>query len=216
MHEQQVWAFVLASIVLIVVPGVDMALVTRQVAVHGRRVALATLPGLLAAGLTHAAFAALGLTAVLLTSATVYNAIKLIGAAYLVVLGVRTLLATRHRDAAGVGGAGAAGRSRHAPPMSLRRAFALGLASNLTNPKMAVFFLTFLPQFVSPGPHATAQIALLGLLFNAMATTWWIVYVLVTARIVGWLDHPAVRRALERLTGIILVALGIRLAVERR
>lgn len=220
MEPQQVWAFVLASVVLILVPGVDMALVTRQVVVHGRRAAFATLPGLLTAGLTHAMFATIGLSAVLLTSATAYTAVKIVGAGYLLVLGAQTLWATRRR--AGYDGHTAShpavdvtvGSPRR--PMALRRAYLLGLTSNLTNPKMAVFFLTFLPQFVTPGPHAAAHTALLGLLFNAMATTWWIGYVLVVGRIVAWLGRPAVRRAMERITGVVLVGLGVRLAVERR
>ncbi len=78
-----------------------------------------------------------------------------------------------------------------------------------------MFFLTFLPQFVIPGPDVAEQTALLGLLFNAMASSWWVVYVLALGRISAWLDRPTVRRAIERVTGTVLVALGVRLAVQR-
>jgi threonine/homoserine/homoserine lactone efflux protein len=216
MKPQGVWAFVLASSVLILVPGVDMALVTRQVVMHGRRVAFATLPGLLTAGLAHAMFATAGLSALLLASATAYTTLKAVGAVYLLILGVQTLWATRRRAPATDHGVVEAGSRSPQRQMGLRRAYLLGLTSNLTNPKMAVFFLTFIPQFVPPGPHAAAHTARLGLLFNAMATSFWVGYVLVLGRISAWLDRLAVRRALQRTTGTVLVGIGLRLAVERR
>jgi threonine/homoserine/homoserine lactone efflux protein len=161
-------------------------------------------------------FATVGIFAVLLASATAYSTMKLAGAVYLLVLGVQTLWATRRRVGSTAHPVVDAGSGSPQQVMRLRRAYLLGLTSNLTNPKMAVFFLTFLPQFVTPGPHAAAHTALLGLLFNAMATTWWVGYVLVLGRISAWLGRPAVRRALQRITGTVLVGLGLRLAVERR
>jgi threonine/homoserine/homoserine lactone efflux protein len=216
MEPQRVWAFVLASTVLILVPGVDMALVTRQVVIHGRRAALATLPGLLTAGLAHAMFATAGLSALLLASATAYSTLKLVGAVYLLILGAQTLWATRRRAGVTDHGVVDAGSGSPQPVMGLRRAYLLGLTSNLTNPKMVVFFLTFLPQFASPGPHAAAHTALLGLLFNAMATGFWVGYVLVLGRISAWLGRPAVRRAIQQITGTVLIGLGARLVLERR
>jgi threonine/homoserine/homoserine lactone efflux protein len=202
-----------ASALLIVVPGVDMALITRQVVAQGRRAAFATLVGGLTGGLTHTALATLGLSAVLTASATAYTVVKVVGAAYLIVVGVQTIWATRrYADADGhVGGAeGFPGQ-----PMNLRRAYALGLTSNVTNPKVAVFFLTFLPQFVTPGAHLAAQTAVLGLVFNVTATLWFVVYILALDRVSPWFGRPAVRRSMERATGAVLVALGVRLAVHR-
>lgn len=153
--------FVLASVVVVAVPGVDMALMTRQVLGHGRRVAAATLVGLLTAGIIHATLTAIGLSAILTTSASAWTALKAVGAAYLIGLGAWTLWTSR--------------RSRRTPDdvvraaphactaMSWRRSYLLGLASNLTNPKMAVFFLTFMPQFVPPGPAAAWHMWLYGL-----------------------------------------------------
>jgi threonine/homoserine/homoserine lactone efflux protein len=211
----QLGTFAIASALLIVVPGVDMALVTRQAVAHGRRATFATLLGFLTGGLTHTALAAVGLSAVLTASATAYTVVKLVGAAYLVAIGAQTLWATRHRidDEERLVAGSAAGPTRR--PMAWRRAYLLGLTSNVTNPKVAVFFLTFLPQFVPPGADVAAQTALLGLLFNAMASSWWVAYVLALGRISAWLDRPAVRRTIERATGVVLVALGVRLAVQR-
>jgi threonine/homoserine/homoserine lactone efflux protein len=208
--------FVLASVGLMFIPGVDMALVTRQVVMHGRRAAFATLGGLLIGGLAHAAFATIGLSAVLLTSATAYTAVKAVGAAYLITIGLQTIWASLHRhsseetslsDSSGQGGT---------RPMALLHAFSLGFISDITNPKVALFFLSFLPQFITPGAYATIEMATLGLLFNAIATSWWIGYVLFVDRLSGWFRRSRVRTALEGATGALLVALGIRLAVEKR
>jgi threonine/homoserine/homoserine lactone efflux protein len=214
MNLAQLGAFVVASAIVIIVPGVDMALFTRQVLMHGRRAALVTLAGGFTGGLTHTALATAGLSVVLATSATAYTLVKIVGAAYLVVVGLQTLWATRHGTgdhAQPVSGGAQTSRA----PMALGRAYLLGLGSNLTNPKMAVFFLTFLPQFVTPGPNATAQTAALGMLFCAMAGVWFVVYILALGRLAPWLGRPRVRLALERATGAILVGLGLRLAGQR-
>jgi threonine/homoserine/homoserine lactone efflux protein len=214
MNATQLVAFIAASAVVIVVPGVDMALFTRQVLMHGRRVALVTLGGGFSGGLIHTALATAGLSVILATSATAYTMVKIVGAAYLVVVGAQTLWATRH----GAGPDGVDVGMRDQPsraPMGLPRAWLLGLGSNLTNPKMAVFFLTFLPQFVTPGSHASLQTATLGALFCAMAGVWFVVYILALGRLAPWLRRPRVRLTLERLTGAILVGLGVRLAAQR-
>ncbi len=210
----QLTAFIVASSIVIVVPGVDMALFTRQVLMHGRRTALVTLAGGFTGGLTHTALATAGLSVILATSATAYTLVKIVGAAYLVVVGLQTLWATRHGASQSdqrVSNGAATGRTG----MAMRRAFLLGLGNNLTNPKMAVFFLTFLPQFVTPGPDVTPQTAALGTLFCAMAAIWFVVYILALGRLAPWLTRPPVRLALERVTGAILVGLGLRLAGQR-
>lgn len=207
-------AFVAASVLLMFIPGVDMALVTRQVVMHGRHAAFGTLAGLLVGGLCHAGLATIGLSAVLLASSTAYTAVKLAGAAYLVVLGIQTIWAS-HRSAHNeCGGCMHSERSIH--QMRTRRAFLLGFLSDLTNPKVALFFVTFLPQFVTPGSNATAEIAFLGVFFNVIATSWWVGYVLLLERTSRWLRRSSVRRNIEKLSGAVLVSLGIRVAFERR
>jgi threonine/homoserine/homoserine lactone efflux protein len=208
-------AFILASVVLMFIPGVDMALVTRQVLVHGRRAAFGTVGGLLVGGLAQASFATVGLSAILLTSSAAYTAVKLVGAAYLIAVGVQTVWGSLRRGPSN-GGTSSDVPAQLFQPMGLRRAFLLGFISDVTNPKVAVFFLSFLPQFITPGEHAAAEMATLGLLFNAIATSWWIAYVFFLDRVSGWLRRARVRAAMERVTGAVLVALGIRLAVERR
>ncbi len=218
MSGAQVGAFMIASALLIIVPGVDMALLMRQVVAHGRRAALITLAGLATGMLTHTVLATIGLSAVLMTSATAYTAVKIMGAVYLVWIGVQTLWATRHRGGANDDrpiNADASGRGRS---MTVRHAYGLGLLSNLTNPKVALFFLTFLPQFVAPqarDANVTAQTAALGLLFCAMGISFLVVYILAIERVSPWLRLSAVQRTIERVTGAVLIALGVRLAVQR-
>jgi threonine/homoserine/homoserine lactone efflux protein len=207
-------AFMAASVLLMFIPGVDMALVTRQVVMHGRRAAFGTLAGLLVGGLSHAAFATIGLSAVLLASSAAYTTVKLVGAAYLVALGIQTIWVSRHSIHGEVSGSVSAAPSSR--PMRLRHAFLLGFLSDITNPKVALFFLTFLTQFVRPGSNAAIEIAFLGVLFNVIATSWWIAYVLLLERASRWLRRSSVQRNIERVTGAVLVALGIRVAFERR
>ena len=215
MHTQNLLAFIAASVVLMFIPGVDMALVTRQVVMYGRRAAFATLAGLLAGGLMHAAFATIGLSAILLTSAAAYSAVRIVGALYLIGLGVQTIWASwRHRRVPEARYKEL--NASHKASTSLRRSFVLGFVSDATNPKVAIFFLTFLPQFVVRGQDATAEIAFLGVLFNAIATSWWIGYVLILDHVAGWLRRSSVRTFIENVTGTVLVALGLRVAIERR
>jgi threonine/homoserine/homoserine lactone efflux protein len=204
-------AFLLASIVLIIVPGVDFALVTRQTVSFGRRTALITAAGLLVGGLLHATFATIGLSAILLASAEAYTVVKLAGAAYLIWLGFQALRAS-------------ARKRPEAPPedaakapakLGARRAFTIGMLSDLLNVKVAVFFVTFLPQFVQPGPGAVARTALLGLLFNLLASSWWVVYILLVGRLQRWLSRPAVRRSIDAATGTVFISVGAAVALER-
>jgi len=215
MEAGAIGAFVAASALLIIVPGVDMALVTRQVIAYGRRSAFATIAGLLTGIVTHISLAAIGLSALLTTSATAYMMVKYVGAAYLVAIGIQTLWATRSGAESSDQLAASTGGARQRSSMSWRRAYLLGLTSNLTNPKVAVFFLTFFPQFVSPGPEAARQTVLLGLLFVAMSIVWLISFALALGRLSGWLSRSAVRRRIQQATGAVLIAFGVRLAVQR-
>jgi len=188
---------------VIVTPGVDMALVTRNALLYGRRAAVMTALGINLGILFWVMAAALGLAAVVATSATAFAVIKFAGALYLIYLGIQALRS----------------RSRHEPSVraapKARDALRQGLVSNLLNPKIAVFFTSLLPQFV--GAKGTAvQLLLLGLLFNAMGVVWLLAYATAAARGRSVLARPRVRRWLERISGIVLVGLGARLALERR
>jgi threonine/homoserine/homoserine lactone efflux protein len=192
--------FLAVSAIVIVTPGVDMALVTRNALLHGRRAARATALGVNLGIFIWTLAAALGLAAVIAASAAAFTAIKLAGALYLVYLGLRTLLGSHEP-------VGAAPRGN---------AFRQGLASNLLNPKIAVFFTSLLPQFVD-AQHAQPQdLLLLGVLFNCLGVVWLLTYASLAARGRDVLRRPRVKRTLDRFSGVALVGLGVRLAFERR
>lgn len=191
--------FLAVSAIVVVTPGVDMALVTKNALLHGRAAARATALGVNLGIFLWTLAAALGLAAVIAASAAAFTAIKLAGALYLVYLGVRALRGSHKTVTVVAGGS----------------AFRQGLASNLLNPKIAVFFTSLLPQFV--GVHGSAgDLLLLGLLFNAMGVGWLICYATAVAHGRNVLARPRVRRTLDRISGLVLVGLGTRLALERR
>jgi threonine/homoserine/homoserine lactone efflux protein len=191
--------FVLASLLLIVLPGPDQALIMRNALVGGRTAGIRTMLGG-ASGLTiHAGAAALGVSALLATSATAYGTLKLVGIAYLVYLGVRMLLAAQRPPT-------------HDAPAPGTRAFAQGFVSNALNPKVALFFLTFVPQFL-PDRGATLPTALmLSATFAAMYLAWFTGLVTLVELVGNALRRPRVQAWTERVTGGALLAFGLRLA----
>jgi len=201
------WLFILASLVLIVTPGQDMVLVMSRSIAQGAPAGVATAAGVSVGLVGHTVLATLGLGALLRTSEWLFVVLKLVGAAYLVYLGVQ-LLRTRQTALAVSGGA----------PKSLWRLFADGALSNLSNPKIAVFYFAFLPQFVQPGAaHPTLAIFVLGLLFAALTFLVKGPVGLGAGMLSGWLRaRPRVLTGLYRTSGAVLVGLGVKLAFERR
>lgn len=205
------WAFVGIAAVVIIAPGPDTVLVTKNAVLHGRRAALGTSLGVNTGLVIWTVAAALGIAAVVRESALAFSALKLLGAAYLVWLGVRALLAARRRSVHD------ASRSR-GPNASVgaRMGFRQGLLSNLGNPKIAVFFTGLLPQFVSSRSSALGPFLLLGGLFVLMTAVWLCSYALLAVKVSSLLMRPRVKAALDALTGVVLVGLGVRLALEQR
>jgi threonine/homoserine/homoserine lactone efflux protein len=207
MHDVNWWLFIAASIVLIVTPGQDMILVMSRSIAQGSAAGVATAAGVSVGLVGHTLLATLGLGAILRTSEWLFVLLKLIGAAYLVYLGVQ-LLRTRSQEIAASQGA-----SR-----STWRLFADGALSNVSNPKIAVFYFAFLPQFVAPdAEHPTAAVFVLGLLFAALTFVVKGPVGLAAGRLSGWLRRrPGALRWLYRTSGAVLIGLGIKLAFERR
>jgi threonine/homoserine/homoserine lactone efflux protein len=199
--------FLVGSVLVTVIPGADMALVTRQVLVGGPALAQRTIFGNLAGLLVHGVALAAGLSALIVASATAYTAVKLAGAAYLVYLGVQALLASR-RPPAPEPSAGMAATPRHA--------FLAGLISTVLNPKPALFFLSFVPQFVDRDGPVLAQTLTLCAIHVLVGLIWLSAYARLVHRAHGLLSTPRVKAWLERTTGALLIALGLRVTVERR
>jgi threonine/homoserine/homoserine lactone efflux protein len=196
-------AFAAVSAIVIVTPGQDTALTIRNSLLGGRPTGLATATGVAAGQAVWTLATSLGLAALLVASEPVFVALKLVGAAYLVFLGAQLLLAAARRRGRTHTGSGSA---------RPRVAFRQGALSNLGNPKMAVFFSSLLPQFGS----SFAELLTLGVVFCGMTLTWLSLYAVVVARAGDVLRRPAIRRAIDAITGAVLVALGLRLATERR
>ncbi len=207
MIDGQLLAFAGVSLLLAVTPGPDMAVVTKNALAHGRRGVVLTTSGIALALLIWAGATALGLSALLRASASLLLVLKLAGAAYLAYLGIRTLIESRARPP---------DLLASAPPAAPAHAvFRQGFLSAITNPKLGVFFVTFLPQFVEPGQPVLGRLLELGLLFALIGWTWLNVYGLLVTRIREFITAPRVRQWMQRITGVVLLGFGARLALER-
>lgn len=202
--------FIGVAAVVIVVPGPDTAVVTKNVLVHGRRAALGSALGVGAGLSVWTVAAAVGLASVLRASALAFTVLKLVGALYLIWLGVEALRAAGRTTS----------RTRSAPAdnrvMGPLGGLRQGFLSDLANPKIGIFFTSLLPQFVDPGHAVLLPFLALGAVFVLMTVLWLSAYCFVVTRAATTLHRPRVKAAMDRVTGIVLIALGIRLAFERR
>ena len=200
-------AFLGVSAIVICTPGQDTALTIRNTLARGRRNGIETALGVAVGQAVWTLAASAGLVALLQASEPAFHALKLAGAAYLVFLGGQSLWsAVRHER----------GREQLAsrePRTTSGRGFRQGVVSNLGNPKMAIFFATLLPQFVPGRRESFAALFALGIVFCFMTLTWLTLYAIAVAR-AHRLITGRVRRALDAATGLVLVALGLRLAAE--
>ncbi|BDP43689.1 lysine transporter LysE (plasmid) [Deinococcus aetherius] len=190
-------------------PGPDFAMVVARSVTGGWRVGLATTFGFSAGVFAHTLFAAFGLNALLLTSALAFDIVKWVGAAYLIFLGVKALLErTPHVTLPGSA----------ASNVTQRSAFWQAALTDLLNPKVALFFLAFLPQFIHPerGP-VVAQFLVLGVLFLLVGLVWDAFLAVLAGRVGVWAArHPWLVVVQNRVSGVVMLALGIRLALSRR
>lgn len=202
-------AFALAAGLLTITPGLDTALVLRTAAVEGPRRAMQAAIGIVLGCFTWAAAASVGLGALLAASAFAYGVLRVAGALYIVWLGGRMIAAALRRppaDAAVAADAVTPGRS-----WAMR-----GYLTNLLNPKVGVFYVTFLPLFVPPHVSVTGFSMLLAAIHVAESLLWfWMLTTLVTP-LAGWIRRGAVTRALDGVTGGVLLAFGVGLFLERR
>jgi threonine/homoserine/homoserine lactone efflux protein len=199
--------FSVASLLLIITPGQDMVLVMSRSIAQGAAAGVVTAAGVSVGLVGHTVLATLGLGAVLRTSEWLFVALKLIGAAYLIYLGIG-LLRTRATELV----------VQTASNRSLPRLFVDGALSNISNPKIAVFYFAFLPQFVLPGAvQPTLSVFVLGLLFAALTFLVKGPVGFFAGLLSGWLrSRPGALAWLYRSSGAVLVALGVKLAFERR
>jgi threonine/homoserine/homoserine lactone efflux protein len=207
MIDTSLLAFAGVSLLLAVTPGPDMAVVTRNALAHGRRGVILTTSGIALALVIWVGATAVGLSALLATSSEVLFVLKIVGACYLGYLGVRTLIESRRRPA---------DLLAVTPPAAPGHAvFRQGFFSAISNPKLGVWFVTFLPQWVQPGQDALPRLLELGITFAVIGWIWMNVYGLFVTRLRDVITAPRVRQWMDRVTGAVLVGFGVRLAVER-
>jgi threonine/homoserine/homoserine lactone efflux protein len=205
--DTQLLAFAGVSLLLSVTPGPDMAVVTRNALAHGRRGVVLTTSGIALALVIWVTATAVGLSALLRTSGEVLFLLKIVGAGYLAYLGVRTLLESRARPADLLAAT---------PPAAPAHAvFRQGFLSAISNPKLGVFFVTFLPQFVLPGQAVLPRLLELGVTFALIGWVWMNIYGLFVTRLRQVITAPRVRQWMQRVTGVVLLGFGARLALER-
>jgi threonine/homoserine/homoserine lactone efflux protein len=197
--------FCLASVALAVVPGPAVTYIVMHSVDKGRRAGLASAAGVASGGLVHVAAATVGLSALIASSATAFTVVKLVGAAYLIFVGVRRIVGSDDSEQV------------QAQPAPLSRLFRQGVIVNIFNPKTALFFLAFLPQFVDTKATVPPQIALLGLLFAAIAFASDCAYALLADLLAGRLRRGGKGARVRRyVSGGIFVALGVTAAAARR
>jgi threonine/homoserine/homoserine lactone efflux protein len=194
--------FSLAALALLIVPGPAVLYIVVQSAEHGRLAGLVSVAGIHLGTFVHVGAAAVGLSALIVSSAVAFSVVKYAGAAYLVYLGIRRLLSREPSE------------SLPAPDQPLSRLFRQGVVVNVLNPKTALFFLAFLPQFVDPSKTVWTQVVVLGLTFVGLGFVSDGLYALTAGTFARWLRER--RRAMRYASGSIFVGLGVSSALAKR
>jgi threonine/homoserine/homoserine lactone efflux protein len=199
-----VGTFTIAAILIVLLPGPDTLVVVRNLIRGGRGAAVRTVFGVLSGLVVWVVAAALGLSAVLNASHDAYLALRIAGAVYLVWLGIQSL-----RSRGKLAEEPAAPRTR-----LLGTGFSAGIASDLLNPKVGVFFVTFLPGFVPHGYSVGWMSLLLGTIFLVLTALYFAVLIAASGPVTRWIANARIRRRMDRITGLILIGFGVRLAIE--
>lgn len=196
--------FLVASIIVIVVPGPDFVYITARSMAQGWKAGVLSSLGVMTGNLVHLSAALLGLSAILVASAWAFEAVKLAGAAYLIYLGLKMIFAKNELG------------SKQLSKDNDWKIFRQAMMTNALNPKVAVFYLAFIPQFVDP-KHFAGQFIFLSALFVLTAVPWLIFLSFGAGKVGGWLkERPRAAKAQERVSGLLLWGLALKLAFEKR
>lgn len=200
--------FIISGLLLNILPGPDSLLIMTRSATQGWRAGIAAVMGIATGTMVHVLAAAIGLSAILATSATAFTVVKYVGAAYILWMAVG-LLRARRSDAT---------TAAAVPPLPYRKVFAQGLLTNVLNPKVALFFLAFVPQFIdAAAPNKALAFVILGCIFNFNGMLWCVSLALFTAFASARLKvNPTVALWLNRVTGGLFVWLGVKLALSKQ
>ncbi|WP_195696420.1 LysE family translocator [Priestia megaterium] len=200
-----IFTFLILTLFVIMSPGIDTALITKRTMADGQTGGYKMALGLASGSLVHTLAATFGLSALLLQSALAFEIVKYAGAIYLMYLGISAFLSKKNNTAS----------PQKEEKSKETSAFRQGLVSNVLNPKVAVFFLTFLPQFIQSDQNVTLQLLLMGITYTILAITWFFVFVFFINYLRKWLTTPSVQRFMDKATGVVLIGFGLKLAFEK-
>jgi RhtB (resistance to homoserine/threonine) family protein len=203
------YLFVLMSIFFIILPGPDIAIATKNTVTVGKSGGLKTVLGTCCALFIHTSAAILGLSAIIVKSALLFSVFKYVGAAYLIYVGIKTLWSLGKKEAA------ASIEMNTKSKFGNASCFKQGFLTNLLNPKVAVLFLTFLPQFVNPGSDTFLPFLIMGITYTIMTAVWSSLYVYLINHISAFMKKPKTQTIIEGITGTILIGFGIKLFFEK-
>ncbi|MFK9118865.1 LysE family translocator [Peribacillus frigoritolerans] len=203
------YLFIIMCILLIILPGPDTAIATRNTVTVGISGGFKTMFGTCCALLIHTSAAVFGLSAIIVKSALLFSIFKYVGAVYLVYLGFKTLWGLRNKQVA------AAAETSVNSKYENQSCFKQGFLTNLLNPKVAVFFLTFLPQFVNPGNDTFLPFLLMGMTYTVLTALWFVFYIYLLNQISAFMKKPRTQAIFEGITGTVLIGFGIKLAIEK-
>jgi threonine/homoserine/homoserine lactone efflux protein len=214
MVDPQILAFTGIAALLTLTPGADTMMILRSAFARGQKAAILTMIGICSGLFFHATLSALGLSLILVRSAAAFEIVKLLGACYLIYLGGQSIWRARCSGADVYSSMPEEIVTRH--KKENWKAFFEGTFTNILNPKVAIFYLAFLPQFISPHDWILGKSVLLASIHFTEGIIWYSILIFFLGRMRALLVRPRVRQGLEALSGIILIAFGVRLAVERR
>lgn len=203
------YLFVLMSIFFIILPGPDIAIATKNTVTVGKAGGLKTVLGTCCALFIHTSAAILGLSAIIVKSALLFSVFKYVGAAYLIYVGIKTLWSLRKKEVAASVDMNAKSKFGNTS------CFKQGFLTNLLNPKVAVLFLTFLPQFVHSGSNTFLPFLIMGITYTVMTFLWCSLYVYLINHISAFMKKPKTQDIIEGITGTILIGFGIKLFFEK-
>ncbi|PFD97791.1 LysE family translocator [Priestia megaterium] len=203
------YLFVITCIFLIVLPGPDTAIMTKNTLTVGKQGGFKTMLGICCALSIHTLTAIVGLSAIIAKSALLFSIFKYIGAVYLIYLGIKSLWTLRNKNTTET--IEPIAKSKYKNESSFKQ----GFLTNLLNPKIAVFFLTFLPQFVNPESHTFMPFLILGITYIVLTIVWYLFYIYLLNQISSFMKKPKTQKVIEGITGTILIGFGIKLALEK-
>ncbi|HDR7795734.1 TPA: LysE family translocator [Bacillus luti] len=201
--------FIIMSICLIILPGPDTAMATKNTLVAGKVGGVKTVLGTCVALLIHTLAAVIGLSALIVKSALLFSIFKYVGALYLIYIGIKALLAVKNKGSLDTEDVSINNDNEHAS------CFRQGFLTNLLNPKVAVFFLTFLPQFLNPNHNTFIQLLIMGLTYLVLTVIWFAFYIFLIDKISAFMKKPKTQSYIQGLTGVVLIGFGIKLALEK-